>query len=181
MQELEDQVELVLRVDHVQQPGGARIAWAGARVGGWRPRDPPWPWLSTGVPAAAGFWHGHGSPQPWGLAWPRLPTAPGVPLTPAKAPLAQSQAHGMAGLWRPPPTPPHPRPPRSWGPWCPVPTHLTMLGWLSSLSREISRMAVLGTPSVSLRGRRVSPGPRCVPPVSGSRCPPPLTCPSGSS
>lgn len=105
VQELEDQVELVLRVDHVQQPGGARIAWAGARVGGWRPRDPPWPWLSTGVPAATGFWHGHGSPQPWGLAWPRLPTAPGVPLTPAKAPLAQSQAHGMAGLWRPPRTP----------------------------------------------------------------------------
>lgn len=29
-------------------------------------------------------------------------------------------------------------------------TYLTMLGWLSSLSREISRIAVLGTPSVSL-------------------------------
>lgn len=29
-------------------------------------------------------------------------------------------------------------------------TYLTILGWLSSLSREISRMAVLGTPSVSL-------------------------------
>lgn len=29
-------------------------------------------------------------------------------------------------------------------------TYLTIFGWLSSLSREISRIAVLGTPSVSL-------------------------------
>lgn len=37
----------------------------------------------------------------------------------------------------------------------PSPPHLTMLGCLSSLSREISLMAVLGTPSVSLQERRV--------------------------
>lgn len=35
----------------------------------------------------------------------------------------------------------------------PPPPHLTMLGCLSSLSREISLMAVLGTPSVSLQER----------------------------
>lgn len=40
---------------------------------------------------------------------------------------------------------------------CPIPCppHLTMLGCLSSLSREISLMAVLGTPSVSLEERKV--------------------------
>ena len=34
-------------------------------------------------------------------------------------------------------------------------TYLTTFGWLSSLRRDISLIAVLGTPSVSLQKRRV--------------------------
>lgn len=53
----------------------------------------------------------------------------------------QTEAKNSPASWEPrPPLLPSPQ----------TPTYLTIFGWLSSFSREISRMAVLGTPSVSL-------------------------------